>query len=327
MKRAKEEENSVARILNVCYSYLKNNENLGACQLKVLAIDIGGTSTKLAIVNESGEVSNFMEIDSEAMKGAEHLVQHIMATIEKNFTGFDVIGISTASQVDSETGTIVYANENFPGYIGMNVQETFEKHFSVPVKVENDVNAAALGEKLFGAGQNFKDFLCLTYGTGIGGAIVINSAVYKGLNGIAAEVGHLVLHQDGVKCNCGCYGCYEMYGSTTALVKEARKLDRKYTDGRKIFEGIDAGDDRLEVVLEKWVYEIATGLVSLTHIFNPPAIIIGGGIMEQEKLITMVREKTKSLMIDSFRGTQILKAELGNKAGVLGAAALHFSMK
>lgn len=295
--------------------------------LNVLAIDIGGTSTKISMVNEEGVTSNFMEIDSEAMKGAEHLVHNIMSVVEGNYTEFEAIGISTASQVDSETGTIVYANENFPGYKGMKVQEIFETRFNVPVKLENDVNAAALGEKFFGAGQKFKDFLCLTYGTGIGGAIVINSAVYKGLNGIAAEVGHLVLHQDGVKCNCGCYGCYEMYGSTTALVKAARKLDERYTDGRKIFEGIDAGDVRLEVVLEKWVYEIATGLVSLTHIFNPPAIIIGGGIMEQEKLIQMVREKTKELMIDSFRGVQILKAELGNKAGVLGAAALHLAEK
>lgn len=295
--------------------------------MNVLAIDIGGTSTKISMVNQEGVTSNFMEIDSEAMKGADHLIHNIMSVVEENYSGFEAIGISTASQVDSETGTIVYANENFPGYTGMKVQEIFEMRFKVPVKIENDVNAAALGEKFFGAGQNFKDFLCLTYGTGIGGSIVINSAIYKGLNGIAAEVGHLVLHQGGVKCNCGCYGCYEMYGSTTALVKAASKIDVKYSDGRKIFEGIAAGDTRLEEVLENWVLEIATGLVSLTHIFNPPAIIIGGGIMEQETLIKMVREKTKSLMIESFRGVQILKAELGNKAGVLGAAALHFDVK
>lgn len=293
-------------------------------ELNILAIDIGGTSTKIALVTENGGISRFLEIDSEAMKGATHLLGNIMSVAEKKFDGFDAIGISTASQVDSETGEIIYANENFPGYQGVNVKAIFEKRFAVPVKVENDVNAAALGEKRFGAGQQFKDFLCLTYGTGIGGAIVIDSAIYKGLNGIAAEVGHLVLHPNGVKCNCGCKGCYEMYGSTTALVKEACKLDDNYSDGRKIFAGIDAGDKRLEVVLEKWVAEIATGLVTLTHIFNSPAILIGGGIMEQDVLIDMVREKAKALMIDSFRDVQIMKAGLGNQAGVLGAAAMFF---
>lgn len=292
--------------------------------MNVLAIDIGGTSIKLCLVNEKGLTSNFREIDSEAMKGGPYLVENLMKVIEAHYSGFEAIGISTASQVDSEKGTIIYANDNFPGYQGMNLKELFETRFNVPVKVENDVNAAANGEKFFGAGKDFNDFLCLTYGTGIGGAIVIGSTIYKGLNGIAAEVGHLVLHPGGVKCNCGCYGCYEMYGSTTALVKQAMKVDASYSNGRKIFEGLDAGDQRLEAVLENWVLEIATGLVSLTHIFNPPAIIIGGGIMEQERLIHMVRDKVQELIIDSFKDVQIMKASLGNKAGLLGAAAIHF---
>ncbi|MDS9472521.1 ROK family protein [Sporosarcina pasteurii] len=291
--------------------------------MNILAVDIGGTSIKICLVDEKGLTSNFREIDSEAMKGGPYLVENLMKVIEAHYSGFEAIGISTASQVDSDKGIIVYANENFPGYKGMNLKALFEERFNVRVKVENDVNAAALGEKFFGAGKDFEDFLCLTYGTGVGGAIVMNSTVYKGLNGIAAEVGHLVLHPGGVKCNCGCYGCYEMYGSTTALVKQAMKIDPKYTNGRKIFEGLDEGDKRLETVLENWVLEIATGLVSLTHIFNPPAIIIGGGIMEQDVLIKMVREKVLELIIDSFKDVQIMRASLGNKAGLLGAAALH----
>ncbi|MBO1913437.1 ROK family protein, partial [Microvirga sp. 3-52] len=128
--------------------------------------------------------------------------------------------------------------------------------FNVPVKIENDVNAASLGEKHFGAGQRFDDFLCLTYGTGIGGAIVINSEVYKGANGSAAEVGHIVAHQGGIKCNCGCFGCYEMYGSTTALVRNALEVNAEYVNGRKIFEGLAKGDEQLEKVLQDWVLEV-----------------------------------------------------------------------
>ena len=139
------------------------------------------------------------------------------------------------------------------------MKDIFEEEFGVPVEVENDVNAAALGENYFGAGKKFSDFLCLTYGTGIGGAIVLNSEVYKGNNGIAAEFGHLILHPAGKKCNCGSLGCYEMYGSTTALVKNVLEIDSEYVSGRKIFEGLKQGDLKVEKVLNDWVLEVAYG--------------------------------------------------------------------
>lgn len=291
--------------------------------MKILAIDIGGTSIKMCLVDEKGNTSSFKEIDSEAKKGGPHLVSNLMNVIEHTYTGFGAIGISTAGQVNSEEGYIIYANENFPEYTGTKIVEIFEEKFKVPVKVENDVNAAALGEKNFGAGQNYGDFLCLTYGTGIGGAIVIESEVYKGHNGVAAEFGHAILHPGGMKCNCGCVGCYEMYGSTTALVRNAKAYNAKYDNGRKIFEGLEQGDTHLEQVLSDWVDQVAYGLVSLTHIFNPPAIIIGGGVMEQEKLVEMVRTRVQQMIISSFSDVEIIKATLGNKAGLLGAASLH----
>ncbi|SEN57062.1 ROK family protein (putative glucokinase) [Paenisporosarcina quisquiliarum] len=290
--------------------------------MKILAIDIGGTSIKFCISDENGNIFNFKEYDSEAKKGAKHLIARIIQLIKMNYKDFQAIGISTAGQVNNEEGSIIYANDNIPNYTGMKVKDIFEMNFKVPVVVENDVNAAALGERNFGAGKKYKNFLCLTYGTGIGGAIVCNSGIYRGFNGSASEFGHMILYPGGRKCTCGFLGCYEMYGSTTILVKKALEVDKKYVSGRDIFEGLERGNTELEKILEGWVSDVVYGLVSLTHIFNPPAIILGGGVMEQDKLVTLINSKVKELIIESYSDIEIVKASLGNKAGLLGAVSL-----
>ena len=293
--------------------------------MKILAIDIGGTSIKLCISNEQGTISEFREYDTEAKKGGSHLVECLTQFVMENYAGFEAIGISTAGRVNSKTGSIIYANENIPNYTGMNLKNIFEEKFNVPVSVENDGNSAALGELYFGAGKELKDFLCLTFGTGIGSGTVINSTVYRGFNEYAAEFGHIILHPGGKKCSCGSAGCYEMYGSTTALVKKAKDIDKKYMNGRIIFEGLEQGDIHLEKVLNDWILDVAYGLVSLIQLSNPPVIIIGGGVMEQDRLVALVSNKVKELSLGNSNKVEIIRAKLGNKAGLLGAVSQHVS--
>lgn len=286
--------------------------------MRTAVLDIGGTSIKAGLA-ENGCLQAFREEKTLAGRGGQAVLQ-TAGEILRDFSGFGRIGISTAGQVNPETGCIVYANENLPAYTGCNVKKFFEDRFGVPTAVENDVNAAAIGEAAFGAGQGFSDFLCLTYGTGIGGAIVLNGSVYRGATCSAGEFGHLVTHAGGKTCGCGQKGCYEQYASVTALVREAVRIDPALNSGREIFRRRD--DPRVQALLDQWYEEIAVGIASLIHSFNPACVILGGGVMEEPAVPDAIGTLLSSLLMPSYRGTPVRRAALGNRAGLLGASLL-----
>lgn len=286
--------------------------------MRIAALDIGGTSIKSGIWDGEG-TTELKEQDTNAKLGGPYVMERALEIL-KSYGTFDAIGISTAGQVDWEQGSIRYANENIPGYTGMQIRQILEKEFSVPVAVENDVNAAAQGEGIFGAGKGADSFLCLTYGTGVGGAIVMNGQVYRGSCFSAGEFGAMVMHPEDVREGDPFSGCYEKYASTTALVREAKKLDPSLENGRRIFEEI--GRPEVKAVVDAWTDEIVHGLVTLIHIFNPSVVVLGGGVMAQPYVLSQVREKTMNRIMSSFRNVRLEQAALGNQAGLLGAAYL-----
>lgn len=279
-------------------------------------LDIGGTSIKSGLWT-GRELTEVREQDTDAKKGASHVVSRVLEIL-KTYGPFDGVGISTAGQVNSKEGSIRYANENIPGYTGTRLNDIVTSEFGTPAVVENDVNAAALGEAVWGAGRDYEDFICLTYGTGVGGAIIIGKKVYSGSVFSAGEFGGMVVHPEDCINGQPFSGCYEKYASATALVAKALKYDESLTNGRKIFARIQ--DPGIRDVVDKWIDEIVHGLVSVIHIFNPPCVILGGGVMEQPYILEQVRKRTMERIMDSFRNVELKTAALGNRAGLMGAS-------
>lgn len=288
--------------------------------MKILAIDIGGTAMKYGLVDDGNSVIAFNEIDSNAKLGGKYILKNIL-NIADGFKGeFEAIGISTAGQVDSESGEILYANDNFPGYMDIELVKTLKEKYSVPVAIDNDVNCAAVAEAHFGAGKGCDNFLLLTYGTGIGGGIWLEGKLYSGADFSAGEVGYIVTHAGGRLCANGIRGCYEAYASTSALVSDVKEKIGKELNGRQIFAAENFSNPVIKAVIDNWIDEIVTGLISLIFSFNPSLIILGGGIMNEKYIADEVSRKIKKIDIHVFKKVQIKSAVLGNKAGMLGAA-------
>lgn len=281
-----------------------------------LVFDIGGTSIKYGVC-ENDTLTDIKEIPTQAQKGGPYILETIISLIRSR-TDYDAIGISTAGQVHAKEGYIIYANQNIPDYTGTRYKDTLEDMFHVPVAVENDVNAAALGEAIYGAGRDYEQFLMLTYGTGVGGAVIENKEVFHGSSYSASEFGAIITHSD-VRLGGNDFfdGCYEKYASTTGLVRMMKEYRPELDTGRKIFDHLT--DHTVMQIIDRWVDEIMFGLSTLTHIYNPPCIILGGGIMAQPIILQKIAEKKSRFIMPSFAHVHITAAALGNSAGVLGA--------
>lgn len=288
--------------------------------MKILAFDIGGTNIKYALCDENFNITDKHTIPTEAQKGGQELVNKVIGIIE-SYSNIDRVAISTAGQVDSESGSVVYSTGNIPYYTGMMVKKIIENKTGIPTFVENDVNAFALGESEFGAGKGKKDFICLTYGTGIGGALFLNGKLYKGMGSSAGEFGHMIIHSGGKQCNCGGEGCYECYASTKALLESVNNKNNTNLNSFEIFHKDNLSKPEIRSVIDKWIDEMIVGLINLIYIFNPPLIILGGGIMNEDYVIDLIDRKIYNLLMENFRDVNIVRSKLGSDAALLGVAA------
>lgn len=306
-----------------------------------LGIDIGGTAVKLGIVDEEGTIS----ASNSYSVNFDHYRTPIMDTVMRSIPLFldeasidavvlDGIGVSATGQIDTKRGCVAGSAGHLPHWLGTPIMDILSKRYQRPVYVGNDANCAVLGEHLTGAAVGFQNVVMITVGTGIGGGIITENCLLTGTKGIAGELGHFPMKSAKQACSCGNYGCYEQYASTSALVRTVTShldalplshLKEELITGKLIFEELASGNSQLQILVDEWIQDVATGLIGLTHIFNPDLLLIGGGVCGQEKyFIEPLRKKVFQHIMPGFREKLSLKAaQLGNDAGIIGAVK-HF---
>ena len=287
--------------------------------MRILCFDIGGTFIKYGLCDENFNLLEKDKIPTLAENGGQSIIERVIDIIEQ-YDSIDRVAVSTAGQVDSENGIVVYSTDNIPYYTGMRVKSLIENKTGIPTFVENDVNSAALGEAHFGAAKGVSDFICLTLGTGIGGAIFLNNKLYKGSASSAGELGHMIIHSGGKQCTCGGEGCYECYASASALIKAVNKVSPVELNAFQIFEKENIEKPEIRSEIDKWIDEIIVGVGHIIYIFNPSMIVLGGGIMNEDYIIELIDRKIYTRLMDNFKNVKIVRPKLGNDAGMIGAA-------
>ena len=315
-----------------------------------IGIDIGGTNLKAGLVDETGRITALktepLRFQSMEQMG-ETLARMAVALTEENRIPRDQVasvGMGFPGPVDDRRGVVI-KTVNIPIRF-MPVAELFRRHWDVPVHLGNDADCAALGEYYHYENKDIDSLILVTLGTGIGTGIILNGRILTGINGCAGEGGHIVIVHGGEPCTCGPRGCWERYASATALIQQTRAAmeadrsscmwdltggDLNKVEGYTAFEAMHQGDAAARRVVDQYVEYLAEGLANYVNIFQPEVIALGGGVSNarDEDLLHPVQ----ALVTDRVFGkeadvhTRIVKAQLGNDAGIIGAALLGWSIK
>ncbi len=305
-----------------------------------IGVDIGGTKIAAGVVDEEGSILETVKVPTPSTP--EGVVDAIVEAVRQVSTGHQIeaVGIGAAGYVDDKRATVLFApNINWRHEA---LKDKVEQRVGLPVVVENDANAAAWGEYRFGAGQGHSDVICITLGTGLGGGIIIGNKLRRGRFGVAAEFGHVRVVPDGLLCGCGSQGCWEQYASGRALVRYAKQRAAATPENAQVLLAL--GDGTVEGIegrhisaaarqgdpvavdsfreLARWA---GAGLADLASLFDPSAFIVGGGVSDEGELVLdPIRKSFRRWLIGGeWRPhAQVLAAQLGGKAGLVGAADL-----
>lgn len=306
----------------------------------VIGVDLGGTNLRTALLNSGGDILVKTKEATQVLQGWKNVIARIKDTISRqrdaaNEHGLEVaaIGVGAPGIIQMERGVVV-KSPNFPDWNNVPLKAELEKALQIPVFLENDANAAALGEQWRGAARGINTMLLLTLGTGVGGGIVLNNKIFHGADGMAGEIGHMTLVPDGRPCSCGNTGCLEMYASARGILQSYQEeCGKGSTTGlfqdltaERIYQAAQDGDPIAQRVMKDMGRMLGIGLASLINIFNPEMIVLAGGVKDAwELFIDAAREEIlKRAFTGPARRARIVPSLLGDDAGMTGAAALAF---
>jgi glucokinase len=301
----------------------------------IFAADLGGTHLRAATVDRKGMIHSRFKQNTPQVADANAIVEAIVKAVhEVDVAGISAVSLVVPGTVKVEEGMIVKA-PNLPWLDGFRLGDALSSRLDLPAILENDANAAAVGEMWQGAAVGCKTIICLTLGTGVGGGIILDGKLWRGVDGAAAEIGHMCVDPfGGVACTCGSRGCLEVFASATAIVRMTREASPRYPDsilqGREdrtaemIFDAGKAGDElALEIFRRMGVY-LGIGLANLINILNPEMIVIGGGVVNGWDLFEKeMHQQVEERAFPSLAArVKIVRAKCGDDAGLLGAARL-----
>ncbi len=308
-----------------------------------IGIDLGGMSAKAGILDDRGEVrlkkrcvTNAQDRPEKTAWDLAGLALEIMGEYGLEREDVLAVGIGSPGIIDSRRGVVVNWS-NF-GWKDVPLAEMVSSHLGIPVFVTNDANAAALGEARFGSGKSYADSVMITLGTGVGGGIVMDGKLVEGYRSAGGELGHTVIRQGGIKCTCGRRGCFERYASATALQRDTEAAMLRHKDslmwkyaptvkdisGKTAFEAARQGDAAAKRIVSNYIRSLGEGIANIVNLLRPQVIIVGGGVSnEGEALLQPVREFVYKNILASneYAPLEIVRASLGNDAGMYGAAA------
>ena len=308
---------------------------------RVLALDIGGTNFRLALVDEDGSILKQNRGSSRSEDGPEAAIRTVLEAAGDVLAGTEPgslagMGIAIAGLVTPKTGVLL-TSPNLLSWYNTPVKDIFEREFRIPVSVGNDANMAVLGEHRFGAGAGSDDVIYITWSTGIGGGVIIGGKLLTGSCGFAAELGHMTIDISGPKCNCGSIGCLEMLSSGTAIARFAAERlsngeasaiatavdgDPAKVTAKIVADAARSGDPLALEVMHTAAANLGVGLANFVHIFNPEIIVLGGGVSQSADILFQhVREVVAERIMPDY-SVRIEPAALGDDCGLLGAAAL-----